>query len=363
VCIAACLASNSTFAALQAGQCYFSDDALGDNQGFDQCTTSCPGTWNEYCGNDSTDPETGAISVFKRVISEVLWPAPKQLVDWQYSGCFYSEDWYNARAAANDSIFDTADNVQDTNQCSITCFYTNDGYRYAGLYRDQCICTNVGIEASLWVGDGQCSVPYSANSGEACGGFSVDLYSLVTLYTGLTTPSTTLAVIGSAGSDSTYTLGWYVGGTYLLDILLTGLQISSLTNPTPDMNGATCIETCLAQSYTYALTVGGFCFCNDEQPPNDLVAPSQTLCNYPFPNHPDERCGGEDLDGGEYSDEGEALLPTTRRLFNAYGLSAPPVSGTIILTVFLNGLGKMLCVLQCCILRSKQRWRRGSCWK
>jgi len=260
---------------------------------------TCPGTPTEYCGNTSTDDDTGAISVFKRVISEIVRPVPTQLTDWTYVGCFSAQTWLNARIQAGDSYIEPGDAV-NANSCSITCANTNGGYRYAGLINARCICINVAVDASLWVGDGQCDEPGSTNAEQACGGFSgyPVFESLVTLYTRRATPSAPPPAVGAAGPQGTYNWGCYLGGAYLLDTLLTGFQISSLTDVTPDMDGAKCVATCLNQKYTCALIVGGLCFCNTDPPPYDLSVDAQERCNNAYPNHPSERCGCEVLDGG-----------------------------------------------------------------
>jgi hypothetical protein len=67
-----------------------------------------------------------------------------------------------------------------------------------------------------------------------------------------------------------YNYGCYFGAVYLVDTILTGLQVSSLLDLTPDMNGAKCVMTCKARSYTFAMTVAGICFCNNKPPPYDL---------------------------------------------------------------------------------------------
>jgi hypothetical protein len=74
-----------------------------------------------------------------------------------------------------------------------------------------------------------------------------------------------------------YSWGCYYGAAYLLETMLTGFQASSLLDPLSSVDGDMCIARCAEapEPYSYAMVVGGLCFCNDKAPSKDSQAISQ----------------------------------------------------------------------------------------
>jgi hypothetical protein len=335
VCINACVAAGNDFAVLRGAQCYCANDLPPGNQGTNKCTQACANTATDFCGNSLIGTTTAAMSVFKRVVSSVVVPMLAHPTNYDYSGCFFADAWINTIFPGPNGFTTTLSSGADGSSCSALCD-TKGAYLYAALFGDRCYCTNItiGATAALWAGDGQCTTACTLTTGEACGGMNSAANTMVSLYVRRpSAPSTSSPDPGTTGSQGWYNYGCYFGGLYLLDTILTGMQVSSLLDGAPDMSGDKCIAICRAANngYSYAMTLSGICFCNNKPPTNDLRVTSQLLCALPCPNHlTTERCGGESTNG-----------PYGRSVITMYGEDPPPdettsdVSGISVLALFL----------------------------
>jgi hypothetical protein len=127
----------------------------------------------------------------------------------------------------------------------------------------------------VWGGLGECSKPCVNNTGESCGGtteYGLGLGLGIVYVRRAIAPSTALPVSGTPapppvpGTLSYYNYECYFGVVYLLDIILTGVQVSSLLDLPLDTSGAKCIATCKSRSYPFAIVTSGMCFCNNKPP-------------------------------------------------------------------------------------------------
>ncbi|KAF1911941.1 hypothetical protein BDU57DRAFT_551542, partial [Ampelomyces quisqualis] len=330
ICIDLCGPDAKDFSIVRGNECYCSNDAPGIDSGPDkdtgtnQCNLLCVGSITEYCGGTGQVSEA-AITVYKRVVSLLTLPAPAYPTNWIFESCFYIDAWVAllTNGTAGNSFTAPAGNT-DGVACSNLCFATKSTYTTAVVSDQTCYCSTLSITATASLtanlaGLGECSKPCTNNPGESCGGTSKANLALGIAYTRRpTAPSTTPPKYGTISPSGFFNWGCYFGAVYLLDTILTGLQISSLLDLVPDMDGSKCVNLCKAQSHNYAITIGGVCFCNKKPPTQDLRIVNQVLCNNPCPNHATERCGGEGIFG-----------PKGRSLINIFGADEPPNADTV----------------------------------
>jgi hypothetical protein len=282
VCIDLCVQNATDYALLRGSQCYCASETPGIDPGpnrplgTDQCTFPCAGSPTEFCGGLGIG-DNAAVTVYKRVISLARILRPAYPPNWRYSSCFYIDTWLALLTPANSYIF-TPPNGTDGTSCSALCYARNTTYTTAVVSGPTCYCSTLSVSASLWGGLGECSNACSSNSTETCGGTSKLGASLgIAYYRRPKPPTTSPPVPGTPAPLGWSNYGCYFGAVYLLDTILTGLQVSSLLDLNPDMSGAKCIATCRDSSYAYALMISGICFCNDKPPTRDMGVVSQLL--------------------------------------------------------------------------------------
>ncbi|KAH7381378.1 hypothetical protein DE146DRAFT_740523 [Phaeosphaeria sp. MPI-PUGE-AT-0046c] len=319
VCIDLCVQDSLDFATVRGNNCYCSNEAPGldsgtdKNLGTDQCNILCTGSATELCGGSGTG-NNAAVTVYKRVVSLIALPAPAYpSTNWAYSSCVYLNTWLALLTSTN-SITSNPSGGTDGATCSAFCSTTSLAYVTAVVSGGTCYCSTLTISANLFAGIGECSTPCASKPNETCGGTSKLGASLAVAYTRRATPPTsTPPAWGATGPLGWKHWGCHYGAVYILDTILTGAQMSSLLDLTPDMSGIICVTTCKGKSYKYAMTIAGVCFCNSKAPKNDNLPANQGMCNTPCPSHPTERCGGEQAPSGMFG----------RSLVNIYGEDSP----------------------------------------
>jgi hypothetical protein len=275
ICINLCVADAMDFAIVRGNQCYCSNGLPDPDTGTDQCNTPCAGNAAEYCGGYQSGNNV-AVTVYKRVISLIAYPRPAYPRDWTFDRCFNLATWLSLATTAyyKTSVVGGTDGIGCTNICNDS----TPSYNLAFVSGDDCYCTTGSIAVTLWAGIEACSKPCTKISGESCGGTNKLGAALAISYVRRATPPTSAPpVSGTVGSMGWYNYGCYFGAVYLLDTILTGFQISSILDLTPDMNGVKCVTTCKARSYTFSMTIAGICFCNNKPPPYDLKVNLETL--------------------------------------------------------------------------------------
>lgn len=202
--------------------------------------------------------------------------------NWAYSSCFYLSTWLALLTSTNSIT--APPGGTDGITCTTFCYVTSTIYVTAVVSGGQCYCSTLSISASIsssislnaLAGIGECSTPCASKANETCGGTSKLGASLAVAYSRRATPP----ISTPPAWNSTGPLGWkqwgcYYGAAYLLDTILTGLQIFSLLDCNPDMNGLVCVTACKAKSYKYAMTTAGVCFCNSKPPKPDTLPGDQ----------------------------------------------------------------------------------------
>ncbi|KAH3914192.1 hypothetical protein HBH56_099980 [Parastagonospora nodorum] len=372
ICIDLCIQKGMDFSTATGSKCYCSNTAPGINSGsnngigINQCESLCPGSLKEYCGGNSTGSDA-VFSTFKRVVSLVQFPEPASPANWTYNSCSYLGDWLDSLTSQN-YYSAIPSGGTDGVECSALCYAESIVqdilYTVAIVSDDACYCSTITPDVSLWAGIGECSTPCNDDASQSCGGTSKLGAKLGISYVRQpAAPSTAPTLPGAIMPMSWYSWGCYYGAAYLLETMLTGFQASSLLDPLSSVDGDTCIARCIAadESYSYAMVVGGLCFCNDKAPSKDLQAVSQLTCNIPCPNNPLQRCGGN----APGSSPGRSA-PKGRNLVNVYSAEEAPaeepttdeppkVSGLSICSLLFSCSGKVcsaLCAanLLCAIL-------------
>jgi hypothetical protein len=282
ICINLCIADTMDFATVQGNQCYCSNDAPGidsgtdKNTGTDKCNALCQGSLTEYCGGSETG-SNAAMTVYKRVVSLITIPQPAYPSNWSYNGCFYMATWLTSLITLN-SFSTSPSGGTDGIRCTTLCYATSVAYNIATVSGSTCYCSSLSIATSLFAGLGECSTPCLSNANETCGGTSKLGASLgISYIRRATTPSTPPPAPGTSTPSTWYNWGCYWGAAYLLDSILTGTQVSSLLDLTPDMSGTKCITICRNKGYRYSMTILGICLCNNKPPTRNLQVLNQLL--------------------------------------------------------------------------------------
>jgi hypothetical protein len=186
------------------GSCYCSSEAPPPGDGSIRCNVPCTANENAVCGN----PAYGAFSFFRRIITTIdppsnglsslsrraiLEPVPEPASPppegWQYSGCFFANDFIVT------SPFSYA-GPEGMNAAQCTALASSNGYTYVGLRNDVCYASNAAPVASLEAGLGLCATACPGYPAEACGGSTsplntgAELTQLVTLYSRSPSPPT-----------------------------------------------------------------------------------------------------------------------------------------------------------------------------
>jgi hypothetical protein len=288
ICIGLCIQNTMDFATTTGNQCYCSNIVPGiysgtdRNIGTNKCNMLCQYGLSKYCGGAGTG-DNAAISVYKRVVSLITVPEPAYPANWTYSSCFYLDTWLTSLTSLN-SYSITPSVGTDGVTCSKFCYAQsiaqNKLYTTSVTSGATCYCSTLTIDTALWAGIGECSKPCYNDTSQSCGGTSKLGLALGISYVRRAAATTTRpSVPGTSGPSGWYNWGCYYGAAYLLDTILTGLQVSSLLNldPVSGMSGELCVSSCRNQGETYAMTIGGICFCNDKRPTQDLKVARQLL--------------------------------------------------------------------------------------
>ena len=198
------MSQGEDYAAVIGGSCYCSSEAPPPGDGSIRCNVPCTANENAVCGN----PAYGAFSFFRRIITTIdppsnglsslsrraiLEPVPEPASPppegWQYSGCFFANDFIVT------SPFSYA-GPEGMNAAQCTALASSNGYTYVGLRNDVCYASNAAPVASLEAGLGLCATACPGYPAEACGGSTsplntgAELTQLVTLYSRSPSPPT-----------------------------------------------------------------------------------------------------------------------------------------------------------------------------
>ena len=285
-CIDLCIQQAMDFSTSTGSECYCSNTAPGINSGsengigINQCESLCPGSLTEYCGGNSTGSDP-VFSTYKRVISLVEVPEPAFPANWTYNSCSYLGDWLDSLNSLNSYSVIPAGGT-DGVECSALCYAESTVqdifYTIAMISDTTCYCSTLTPDVSLWAGIGECSTSCNDDASQSCGGTSKLGAKLGISYVRQpSAPSTAPTLPGDIMPMNWYSWGCYYGAAYLLETMLTGFQASSLLDPLSSVDGDMCIARCAEapEKYSYAMVVGGLCFCNDKAPSKDLQAISQ----------------------------------------------------------------------------------------
>ena len=315
ICIGLCVSQGEDYSAVIGESCYCSSEAPPPADGSTRCNAPCTADKNAVCGN----PAYGAFSFFRRIVTtldppsdaflsisrrtitaleQVPEPANPSPGGWQYSGCFFANDFI---ATSPFSYVDPEG--MDAAQCSALA--SINGYTYAGLRDNVCYASNASPATSLEAGPGLCATACTDYPTEACGGSTspvntgAQLTQLVTLYSRLS-PSFTADPLIPDTNTPTAPNGWFDRGCYnadqfVLDSVINGQRFSYALDAVVDNSAAKCISQCSAIGFDYAVTVSSTCYCNSYPPSLADAAQDQGQCNTPCPTNPEERCGGEDV--------------------------------------------------------------------
>jgi hypothetical protein len=266
VCINLCIGKAMDFATVAGNQCYCSNSTPDIATSSKQCTTTCPGIppgTVEYCGGVTLlSLKINTVSIYKRVVSLVKIPRPANPIDWTFNSCIYL-DWL--LMLTPDSYFaQTPAGGTDGIVCTNICNSAGSIYNLTIVAGPTCYCAKLRIDFYVWAGLGECSKPCANNAGESCGGTTEYGLGLGIAYVRRALAPSTDPLV--PGTPSWYNYGCYFGAVYLLDTILTGIQVSSLLDLPLNMNGAKCVATCKSRSYSFATTISGICFCNNKPP-------------------------------------------------------------------------------------------------
>jgi hypothetical protein len=292
LCINLCIGVGVDYSSVIGGSCYCSAQAPPSSAGSTKCTTPCAGAGDLTCGN----PGDGGFSFFKRLVtpnSPVPVPARPAPNDYQYSGCYFANDFIRGATY----ILQPSTGISD---CSAAA--AARGFTYAGLQGDACYASNTPPTADSEAGIGLCTTPCTGNTLEACGGSTSPINTgsgqtqLVTLYSALTAPTTDApvpdtSVTGPTGPGNFFVDGCFNAGAFVLDSIVNGLQISYAAGSGVNNGAQQCFFDCYERGFDYALTQSSTCYCN-RNPPTTRAA-SQSDCNLACPGNPSERCGGQ----------------------------------------------------------------------
>lgn len=283
VCIDLCVQDVENFSIVRGSECYCSNEAPGIDSGSDknigtnQCDLPCVGSL-EYCGGTG-QPQDAAISVYKSVVSVLTLLKPAFRPKWSLKSCFYIDAWVALLTTSNSL---TTAGVTDGITCSHVCFAAT-AYITAVVAGEACYCSSLSITATASLtaklaGFGEYSKPCANMAGELCGGISKAGLALGIAYIRRPAAPTPTPSNYGLGLSGFYNWGCHFGAVYLLDTILTGLQLSSVLDLVPDMDGTKCVNLCKAQSYRYAMMTDGVCLCNNK-PPTQILLPHSTCSN------------------------------------------------------------------------------------
>lgn len=268
VCLQACAAQGSVWAATTAGKSCYCGTNLSFGTGtfvstLSNCNQHCNGNSSEICGDyyRSTVYNIAAASYSN---SSNFHPA-----GWQ--GCFAEGSGHFALQNTSWSL-STMTPMQCINGCSEL------GYQYAGLEQgNRCFCGN-SFNGGQRLPESQCGTACAGNSSAVCGGgTSLDLYTVGNA-----------AIVTAATVDANQPvpyLGCYVdsGAT---------VSLTNYTYSTSSMTVRTCLSACSGFGYPYAgLTGASECKCG-QTPPQTLQLPTATYCTTKCSGNSSEACGG-----------------------------------------------------------------------
>lgn len=316
-CVTSCKTAKTQFAAVIQGACYCYNDAIPNNFGTDRCTVPClQNILGAFCGG------INAVSVFRTVITSANEPLPSipGPTGSRYIGCYDGFAYLELVTAASiipilpqayiKSYGTTASSTDKITVEKCVALCASKQYTYSTPWEDTCYCADIAPLPINRVGPGHCTAnACRGNTAETCGGRNdkntiplhfrmLDVYGPATTIAATSKPPT----VGSAASDEFTIRGCYYGGLYLLDSIVSGATIAGPTDST------TCVKSCLssASSYTYAMTLGDSCYCNNHGPTSDLLVTDQSKCNQACSKTATERCGG--FDTSVSTSTGSALI-------------------------------------------------------